>query len=102
MPAIMNRAVPSALTRNRHLMALVLGLFLGQVVTLMAQREGATMAGFGVSTLFIAAASASFVLFVLGHGHARQPVPRAVLSRQAHGLAATIGIGLLLSLGLVA
>jgi hypothetical protein len=101
MPVIMNRAVPTALARNRHLMALVLGLFLGQVVTLMAQRDGASMAGFGVSTVFIAAASASFVLFVLGRRHARQPVPRAVLSRQAHALAASIGIGLLLSLGFV-
>lgn len=98
----MNRAVPSALTRNRHLMALVLGLFLGQVVTLMAQREDASWAGFGISTVFIAAASASFVLFVLGRAQTREPLPRPVLSRQAHGLAAVIGIGLLLSLGFVA
>jgi hypothetical protein len=101
MSAIMKRAVPLSLTRHRHPMALVLGLFLGQLVALMAQREGANWMSFGLSTVFIVTASASFVLFVLGHAQQRTPVPRPVLSRQAHVLAGVIGLGLLLSLKLL-
>jgi hypothetical protein len=82
-------------------MALALGLLLGQLVVLMAQRDGANWLGFGLSTVLVAAASASFVLFVLGHRQQHAPVPRAVLSRQAHMLAGAIGVGLLLSLKLL-
>lgn len=94
-------AFTSALARHPHPMALMLGLFLGQVVALMAQRESASLATFGVSTLFIAAASASFVLGVLGLRQQRQPVPAPMLSRQARGLAIAIGVGLLMSLHLL-
>jgi hypothetical protein len=94
----MNRSTstPTFLSRSRHPMALGLGLLLGQAVALMAQRDGASSLGFGFSTVFIAAASASFVLFVLGMQ--RGPVPRALLWRQGRGLVAMIGAGLLLSL----
>ena len=77
-------------------MALGLGLFLGQAVSLMAQRDEASSLGFAISTVFIAAASASFVLFVLGQQ--RGPMPRALLWQQGRGLAAVIGLGLLVSL----
>ncbi|MET0332993.1 MAG: hypothetical protein ABW190_01875 [Rhizobacter sp.] len=97
----MNRAVPTSLTRLRHPMALVLGLLLGQIVALMAQREGANWQGFGISTVFVAAASASFVLYVLGQGQRRTPVSRPVLVRQAQTLAVVIGLGLLASLNLI-
>jgi hypothetical protein len=94
----MNRgsSTPSFFTRTRPVMALGMGLLLGQAVSLMAQREGASALGFGISTVFIAAASASFVLFALGMQ--RGPVPRAMLWRQGRGLVALIGVGLLLSL----
>lgn len=88
----------SALTRHPHPMALMLGLFLGQVVALMAQREAAGWAGFGLSTLFVAAASASFVMAVLGLRQRRKPVPAPVLTGQARGLAIAIGLGLVASL----
>jgi hypothetical protein len=58
------------------------------------------MMGFGVSTVFVAASSASFVLFVLGRQGAS--MPRAVLWAQARVLAAVIGVGLLASLRLFA
>lgn len=94
----MNRAVPSsALMRNRHPMSLVLGFFLGQAVLLMSQRDDVSWLAFGMSTLFVAAASASFVLFVLSQQRGAMP-PRPVLSRQAHVMAGLIGLGLLLSL----
>lgn len=100
--ATMKRTVfASALTRHPHPMALMLGLFLGQVVALMAQREAAGWAGFGLSTLFVAAASASFVMAVLGLRQARKPVPAPVLSGQARGLAIAIGLGLVASLQLL-
>jgi dipeptide/tripeptide permease len=83
-------------------MALMLGLFLGQIVALMAQRESAGWAGFGISTVLVAAASASFVLGVLGLQQQRQPVSAPMLTRQARGLAIVIGLGLLLSLSVVA
>jgi len=101
----MNRGTPPApnasfVSRARHAMALGFGLLLGQAVTLMAQREQlpATL-GSAIATVFVAAASASFVLFVLGVGQQRRPpLPRAVLWQQGHVLAALIGVGLLLSL----
>jgi hypothetical protein len=77
-------------------MALGLGLFLGQAISLMAQREEASSLGFAISTVFIAASSASFVLFVLSQQ--RSPAPRGELWRQCRGLAGVIGFGLLLSL----
>jgi uncharacterized membrane protein len=94
----MNRGTSLAvfLSRSRHFTALGLGLFLGQAVTLMAQRHEASWWGFGVSTLFVASAAASFVLFILGQQ--RGPVPGAVRSRQAHNLVGVIGVSLLLSL----
>lgn len=82
-------------------MALMLGLFLGQIVALMAQRNAAGWAGFGISTVLVAAASASFVMGVLGLRQARQPVSPPMLSREARGLAIAIGLGLLLSLNLI-
>jgi len=97
MPSTM-RALASTLSRNRHLGGLLLGVFLGQVVALMAARDGANLMGFGVSTVFVASATASFVLFVLG----QQPAPRAVMVRQAQGLVAVTGLGLLGSLVLLA
>ncbi|MBX3623155.1 MAG: hypothetical protein KF891_24570 [Rhizobacter sp.] len=97
MPATMRSTAPtSALMRNRHPMSLVLGLFLGQGVLLMAHRDDASWLTFGLSTVFVAAASAAFVLFVLSQQ--RLPVPRGLLSRQAHLMAGLIGVGLLLSL----
>jgi hypothetical protein len=96
----MRSALVSTLSRNRHLGALLLGLVLGQVVTLMAARDGANMLGFGVSTVFVASATASFVLFVLGQQGAS--LPRAVMVRQAQGLVAVTGLGLLASLLLFA
>jgi dipeptide/tripeptide permease len=83
-------------------MALMLGLFLGQIVVLMAQRDSAGWAGFGLSTVLVAAASASFVLGVLGLRQQRKPVSAPVLSRDARGLAIVIGLGLLISLSVVA
>lgn len=94
-------AFTSALARHPHPMALMLGLFLGQVVALMAQRESAGWSTFGISTVFIAAASAAFVLGVLGLRQQRQPVSPPMLSGQARGLAIAIGLGLLMSLNLV-
>lgn len=95
----MNRAVASALSRNRHLGGLVFGLLLGQVVALMAAREDASSLGFGVSTVFVAAGSASFVLFVLGQQGSG--VSRPALWAQARVLATVIGVGLLASLHLL-
>jgi hypothetical protein len=94
----MNRgsSTPHFFSRTRHLMAFGLGLLLGQAVTVMAQREGAASLGFAISTLFVAASSASFVLFMLGTQ--RGAVPRALLWRQGRGLAGVIGLGLLVSL----
>jgi hypothetical protein len=94
----MNRSTSTAslLSRTRHLMALGLGLFLGQAVVLMAQRDASASLGFAISTVFVAASSASFVLFVLGQQ--RKPLPTAQLWRQGRGLVAVIGVGLLLSL----
>lgn len=89
-------APTSALMRHRHPMALVLGFFLGQAVVLMSHRDDASWLSFGISTVFVAAASAAFVLFVLSQQ--RLPVPRPLLSRQAHVMAGLIGVGLLLSL----
>jgi hypothetical protein len=101
MPLTMKRtALASALTRHAHPMALMLGLLLGQIVALMAQRNAAGWAGFGISTVLVAAASASFVMAVLGLRQERQPLPPPVLSRQARGLAIVIGLGLVLSLNL--
>lgn len=94
----MNRAVSTALTRNRHLMALVFGALLGQIVLLMAQRPDANWQGFGISTVFIAAATAGFVCTVIGVSQHGAPLPRAVVSQQAHRLAGLIGAGLLASL----
>lgn len=98
----MNRAVTTPLSRLRHPVALLLGLCLGQIVALMAQREGANWASFGISTVFLATASAAFVLFVLGQAQQRTPVSRPVLLRQARVLAGVIGAGVLLSLNLFA
>ena len=95
----MNRGTSSApnfLMRARYPMALGLGLFLGQAVSLMAERQPTPTLGFAISTVFIAAASASFVLFVLGQQ--RAPAPRPVLWRKGRTLAGLIGLGLLLSL----
>ncbi|HET7795563.1 MAG TPA: hypothetical protein VFL64_19405 [Rhizobacter sp.] len=95
----MNRGTPAPtfVSRTRHAMALGLGLFLGQAVTLMAQREQqAPSLGFAIATVFVTAASVSFVLFVLGQQ--RGPLPRAQLWRQGRALALVIGVGLLLSL----
>ncbi|HEX3141671.1 MAG TPA: hypothetical protein VHQ87_16565 [Rhizobacter sp.] len=94
----MNRgtSAPNFFARARYPMAFGLGLFLGQAVSLMAQREEASSLGFAISTVFIAASSASFVLFVLGQQGGA--IPRAVLWRQGRGLAGVIGLGLLLSL----
>lgn len=94
-------AFTSILTRHPHSVALMLGLFLGQVVALMAQRDSASWAGFGISTVFIAAASASFLFGMLGLRQQRQPVSAPMLSRQARGLAVAIGLGLVLSLNFV-
>lgn len=96
----MNRAIASTVARNRHLTGLVFGALLGQIVALMAAREDASMMGFGMSTVFIAASSASFVLFVLGVQGPQQQKQRDALVRQAQGLVAVIGVGLLVSLGL--
>lgn len=92
----MNRSTTSSSFRTRYLTALGLGLFLGQAVALMAHHGESSWPGFGVATLFVASASASFVLFMLGQQ--RGPVPSALVSRQAHGLVGLIGVGLLLSL----
>lgn len=102
MPLTMKRsALTHTLTRHPQSMALMLGLFLGQVVALMAQRDAAGWAGFGISTVFVAAASAAFVMGVLGLRQARQPVPAPMLTRQARGLAIAIGLGLVASLQLL-
>jgi hypothetical protein len=102
MPLTMQRSTfASALTRHPHPMALMLGLFLGQVVALMAQRDAAGWAGFGLSTVFIAAASAAFVTGVLGLRQQRKPVSAPMLTRQARGLAMAIGVGLVASLTLL-
>jgi hypothetical protein len=100
-PMMTRSTLTSALTRHPHPIALMLGLFLGQIVAVMAQRDSAGWAGFGLSTLFVAAASASFVLGVLGLRQQRKPVSNPMLSRQARGLAIVIGLGLLLSLNLL-
>lgn len=101
MPLTMKRsALTHTLTRHPQAMALMLGLLLGQVVALMAQRDAAGWAGFGISTVFVAAASAAYVLGVLGLRQARQPLPAPVLTRQARGLAMAIGLGLVASLHL--
>ena len=92
----MNRSTNPSSFRMRYTMALGLGLFLGQAVALMAHHGEGSWQGFGVATLFVASASASFVLFMLGRQ--RAPMPNALLSRQAHGLVGVIGLGLLLSL----
>lgn len=106
MPLTMKRSALShtvvhTLTRHPEAMALMLGLLLGQVVALMAQRNAAGWAGFGISTVFVAAASAAFVMGVLGLRQQRQPVSAPMLTRQARGLAIVIGLGLLLSLNLL-
>jgi len=86
---------PTSTSRIRYVMALGLGLFLGQAVALMAQRgEGAGL-GFVVATVFVVSSSASFVLFVLGP---QRPVPSSVRSHQIHALVGAIGVGLLLSM----
>ncbi|MEO8151601.1 MAG: hypothetical protein ABI605_00925 [Rhizobacter sp.] len=92
----MNRSTHTSSFRMRYLMALGLGLFLGQAVALMAHQGEGSWQGFGIATLFVASASASFVLFMLGQQ--RGAVPSTVLSRQAHSLAGVIGLGLLMSL----
>lgn len=103
MPLTMKRSAltHTLLTRHPQTMALMLGLLLGQVVALMAQRNAAGWAGFGISTVFVAAASAAFVMGVLGLRQQRQPVSAPMLTRQARGLAIAIGLGLLLSLNLL-
>lgn len=102
MPLTMKRsALTHTFTRHPQPMALLLGLFLGQVVALMAQRNAAGWAGFGISTVFVAAASAAFVMGVLGLRQQRQPVSAPMLTRQARGLAIAIGLGLLFSLNLL-
>lgn len=102
MPLTMKRsALTHTLTRHPQSMALMLGLFLGQVVALMAQRDAAGWAGFGISTVFVAAASGAFVMGVLGLRQERHPVSTPMLVRQARGLAIAIGLGLLASLNLL-
>ncbi len=91
----MNLRPASFPLRPRHVLALSLGLLLGQAVTAMAQRGDNLSFGMGVAALFIGSASASFVLFVLGQ---QGPVQKAVLKRQAQGLVALIGVGLLVSM----
>jgi len=86
---------PASPSRTRYVIALGLGLFLGQTVTLMAQRGDGSWLGFITATVFVLSASASFVLFVLGP---QRPVPSAVRSHQIHALVGVIGAGLLLSL----
>jgi hypothetical protein len=95
----MNRGTspaPNFLSRVRYPMALGLGLFLGQAVRLMAERQETPTLGFAISTVFIVASSASFVLFVLGSQ--RAPLPRPVLWQQGRSLAGVIGLGLVFSL----
>ncbi len=93
-------AYTTVLARNPHPMALMLGLFLGQVVMVMAQRDGGGIAAFGFSAVFVVAASASFVSGVLGLRQKRAPLPAAALGSQARTLAVVIGLGLLVSLQL--
>jgi len=89
------RTAPASPSHTRYVIALGLGLFLGQAVSLMAQRGDGSWLGFIAATVFVLSASASFVLFVLGP---QRPVPSAVRSRQIHALVGVIGAGLLLSL----
>lgn len=100
-PTMKRTVFAAALTRHPHPMALLLGLFLGQVVALMAQRNAAGWAGFGISTVLVVAASASFVMAVLGLRQERKPVPAPALGGQARGLAIVIGLGLVASLQLL-
>ncbi len=101
MAAMKSSAFTHTLTRHPQPVALMLGLLLGQVVALMAQRDAAGWAGFGISTVFVAAASAAFVMAVLGLRQERQPVSPPMLSRQARGLAIAIGLGLVASVNLI-
>jgi hypothetical protein len=92
----MNRSTaPASPSRTPYVIALGLGLFLGQTVSLMAQRGDGSSLGFIAATVFVLSASASFVMFVLGP---QRPMPSELRSRQIHALVGVIGAGLLLSL----
>ncbi len=85
----------TALAPRIQVIALALGLFLGQAVLVMAQQREGSLLGMAMALVFVAASSASFVLFMLS---LRDRLKQAAMAAEIYGLLGAIGIGLLVSM----